>query len=221
YSSQNKIGEIPLTPGVQVGVNIFLSAQVWKIIGIELKSKKIYVNRAVDGNPPMFLGDGGNITNEIRNRMKSILEDENYWIGYNENIKEVLGKLSKENLKYEKFQWVEKNDKVGLRTFQGTKINRTLQLLLNMLYNEINYKLDDRETFISGPNIREDINKVIERNFTKYEIFLYLKDNPEIVELYLSSNKYRMLLPDNLKIKYVINNKLNLEGAKTYLGCSS
>jgi len=219
YSSQNKIGEIPLTPGVQVGVNIFLSAQVWKIIGIELKSKKIYVNRAVDGNPPMFLGDGGNITNEIRNRMKSILEDENYWIGYNENIKEVLGKLSKENLKYEKFQWVEKNDKVGLRTFQGTKINRTLQLLLNMLYNEINYKLDDRETFISGPNIREDINKVIERNFTKYEIFLYLKDNPEIVELYLSSNKYRMLLPDNLKIKYVINNKLNLEGAKTYLGC--
>ena len=89
---------LPISPGVQIGVNIFLSAQVWKIVGIELKSKKIYVNRAVDGNPPMFLGDSGNITNEIRNRMKSILEDEGYWIDYNGNIKEVLLKLSKENI---------------------------------------------------------------------------------------------------------------------------
>jgi ATP-dependent Lhr-like helicase len=217
YNNQKKIGEIPLSPSVQTGVNIFLSAQVWKITDIELRSKKIYVNKAIDGNPPMFFGDGGNITNEIRNRMKSILENESCWIDYNKNIKEVLSKLSEENLKCEKFQWVEKNDKVGLRTFQGTKINRTLQLLLNMLDDRANYKLEDRETFISGPNIREDINKVIERSFTEDEIFLYLKYNPEIVELYLSSNKYRMLLPNNLKIKYVINNKLDLEGAKVYL----
>ena len=217
YNSQRKIGEIPLSPGVQTGVNIFLAAQIWKITDIELKSKKIYVNRAVDGNPPIFLGSGANITNEIRNRMKVILENENYWIYYNENIKEVLSKLSKENLRYEKFRWVEKNDKFGLRTFQGTKINRTLQLLLNMLDDRANYKLDDRETFISGPNIRKDINRVIERKFTEDEIFLYLRDNPGIVESYLSSNKYRMLLPDNLKIKYVINNKLDLEGVKSYL----
>jgi ATP-dependent Lhr-like helicase len=217
YNSQRKIGEIPLSPGVQTGVNIFLAAQIWKITDIELKSKKIYVNRAVDGNPPIFLGSGANITNEIRNRMKVILENENYWIYYNENIREVLSKLSKENLRYEKFQWVEKNDKFGIRTFQGTKINRTLQLLLNMLDDRANYKLDDRETFISGPNIRKDINRVIERKFTEDEIFLYLRDNPGIVESYLSSNKYRMLLPDNLKIKYVINNKLDLEGVKSYL----
>ena len=217
YNSQRKIGEIPLSPGVQTGVNIFLAAQIWKITDIELKSKKIYVNRAVDGNPPIFLGNGANVTNEIRNRMKVILENENYWIYYNENIKEVLSKLSKENLRYEKFQWVEKNDKFGIRTFQGTKINRTLQLLLNMLDDRVNYKLDDRETFISGPNIRKDINRVIERKFTEDEIFLYLRDNPGIVESYLSSNKYRMLLPDNLKIKYVINNKLDLEGVKSYL----
>ena len=217
YNSQRKIGEIPLSPGVQTGVNIFLAAQIWKITDIELKSKKIYVNRAVDGNPPIFLGSGANITNEIRNRMKVILENENYWIYYNENIREVLSKLSKENLRYEKFQWVEKNDKFGIRTFQGTKINRTLQLLLNMLDDRANYKLDDRETFISGPNIRKDINRVIERKFTEDEIFLYLRDNPGIVESYLSSNKYRILLPDNLKIKYVINNKLDLEGVKSYL----
>lgn len=217
YNSYKKIGEIPLSPSVQIGVNIFLSAQIWKIKDIELKSRKIYVGRAMDGNPPIFLGGGGNITNEIRNRMKNILEDKNYWNEYNENINEILFKLSKENLRYEKFQWTEENDKIGLRTFQGTKINRTLQLLLNMIDEGVIYRLEDRKTFISGPNIKQNINKVIEINYTEDEIFLYLRNNPQLVELYLSSNKYRMLLPDNLKIKYVIKNKLDLEGVKAYL----
>lgn len=150
--------------------------------------------------------------------MKSILEDDCYWDSYNKDIKEVLEKLSIENLRHKKFQWVEKNDKIGLRTFKGTKINNTLQLLLNMFNEGFNYELEDRETFISGPHIREAIEKVKTRNFTEDEIFIYLKDNPEIVELYLSSNKYRILLPDNLKIKYIIYNKLDLEGVRAYIG---
>lgn len=217
YNNQKKIGEIPLSPNVQVGINIFLSAEVWKITDIEFKGRKIYVGKAVDGNPPMFFGNAGNITNEIRSRMKTILNDENYRKGYNERIKEILLKLSEENLKYEGFHWVAKGDKTGLRTFKGTKINRTLQLLLNMLNHKVNYELDDKETFISGTNIREGIYKVKESGFTEDDIFQYLNDNPDIVELYLSSNKYRMLLPNNLKIRYVINNKLDFEGAKMYL----
>lgn len=217
YNSQKKIGEIPLSPGVQIGINILLSAQVWKITDIELRSKKIYVNKAVDGNPPMFFGSGGNVTNEIRNRMKIVLSDERYWESYNDDIKEILSKLSEENLKHKGYLWVDKDDKIGLRTFKGTKINRTLQLLLNMLDDDIKYKLDDKETFIYGPNIRKDIDKVIERNFNESDILTYLTLHPEIMELYLSSNKYRTLLPDNLKVKYIIYNKLDLQGVKKYL----
>lgn len=217
YSRHKKIGEIPLTPSIQPGVNIFLSAQIWKIEEIVLESKKIYVRKALDGNPPVFLGAGGDVTDEIRSRMKTILEDESYWAGYNKRIKNVLLKLSADNLRFKGFQWTEKGDRIGIRTFKGTKINRTLQLLLNMLEGSGNYRLDDRETLIIGPNVKEDIDRVIERNFEEREIFLYLKNNPKIVELYLSSNKYKDLLPQNLKIKYIINNKLDLEGVKTYL----
>ncbi|MFA5577620.1 MAG: DEAD/DEAH box helicase [Tissierellaceae bacterium] len=217
YNSQKKIGEIPLSPGVQVGINILLSAQVWKITDIELRSKKIYVNRAIDGNPPMFFGSGGNVTNEIRNRMKTILSDKRYWESYNDDIKQILSKLSEENTKHEGYLWAEKDDKIGLRTFKGTKINRTLQLLLNMLDNDAKYKLDDRETFVYGPNIKRDIDKIKERNLDESDIFRHLILHPEIVELCLSSNKYRILLPDNLKAKYIIYNKLNLGGAKKYL----
>lgn len=217
YNSQKKIGEIPLSPGVQVGINIFLSAQVWKITDIELRSKKIYVNKAIDGNPPTFFGSGGNVTNEIRNRMKTILSDEKYWGLYNDAIKEILSKLSEENLRHDGYLWIEKDDKIGLRTFKGTKINRTLQLLFNMLDNDVKYKLDDKETFIYGPNIREDIDEVIERNFDESDIFEHLTLHPEIVELYLSSNKYRILLPDNLKVKYIVYNKFDIQGVKRYL----
>ncbi|MGO1372360.1 MAG: helicase-related protein [Senegalia sp. (in: firmicutes)] len=218
YSNDKKIGEIPLSPSVQTGVNIFLSGQIWKIKDVELRSKKIYVSKALDGNPPMFLGNSGNVTNEIRSRMKAILEDKTYWVNYNDNIKEVLIKLAEENLKHEYFQWIEKNDEIGLRTFQGTKINRTILLLLNMFDKDGKYKLDDRETYISGTNIKRYINNIIEKEFEEEKIYDYLKNNLEIIELYLSSNKYKELLPLNLKINYIIKNILDLNGAKKYLG---
>jgi len=218
YNNQKKIGEIPLTPSVQIGTNVFLAAQIWSILSMDLKNKKIHVTTAKDGNPPIFMGSMGNITNEIRDRMKTILEDECYWISYNSNIKKVLQKLSEENIGHEKFQWVAKGNSFGLRTFQGTKINRTIQLLLNMLYEDGNYKLEDRETFISGPNIKDDLVRLIEENFTEEDVYYYLKNHSEMLEIYLSSNKYRILLPDNLKVKYVIFNSLDLEGARSYLG---
>ena len=38
-----------------------------------------------------------------------------------------------------------------------------------------------------------------------------------LVDAYLSSNKYMLLVPDNLKIKYVIDNKLDVQGVKNFL----
>lgn len=243
YSNEKKIGEIPLAPSVQIGVNIYLSARIWKIKDIELKTKKIYVIKAVDGNPPMYFGDGGDVTNEIRIRMKNILEDERYWIDYNENIRDVLWKLSRDNLRdhstcyaspckklsflecakectiigYSGLNWIAKGDKIGLRTFQGTKINRTLQLILNMISEDGKYTLEDNETLISGPNIKKLIGRIRECDFAKEDIYVYLRNKPELVEVYLSSNKYRKLVPDHLNIKYIINNRLDLEGVRKYL----
>nr|WP_300002506.1 DEAD/DEAH box helicase [Tissierella sp.] len=217
YSDQKKIGEVPLSPTVQTGVNIYLSAQIWKIKEIDLTSKKIYVSRATDGNSPMFLGSGGDITGEIRNRMESILVDQTFWQDYDGDINEVLLALSNENLRSKGLRWVEKDEEIGLRTFQGSRVNRTLQLLLNLLDPNIKYKLEDKESLILGPNIKTDINKIIERNITAAQVFKYLKENKPLIEVYLSSNKYRNLLPEDLKIQYIINNKLDLKGSREYL----
>lgn len=222
YNNGKKIGEIPLSRAVQTGVNIYLSAGIWKIKDIELKLKKIYVEKAVDGNPPVYFGDGADVTNEIRLRMKNILENEDCWLGYNDNIREVLYKLSRDNstyigIKNDELYWVTKEDKIGLRTFQGTKINRTLQLILNIIGEEGNYILEDNESLISGPNIKEQIARIKEYDFTKEELCLYLKNKPELIEVYLSSNKYRKLVPSNLNINYIFNNKFDLDGVRKYL----
>ena len=86
-----------------------------------------------------------------------------------------------------------------------------------MLSNDGKYKLDDRESLIVGKNIKKDIKKIIVRGIVEEDIFNYLKNNMEIVEVYLSSNKYRKLMPDDLKIKYTINIKLDLKGSSDYL----
>lgn len=218
YTNQNKIGELPLSPQIKVGTNIFLSAQVWKIADIQLKNQKIYVNKATDGNPPRFFGSGANITNEIRERMKKIINSEDYWQYYDEDIKKVLLKLAEENSSQGDNFWITKKEDVGIATFKGTKINETLTLLLNMLDNSIGkYKLDDRETFIYGLNIEEDLMRVIKKDFSEKEIFNYLFKNEELIDVYLSANKYSFLLPKNLKIQYIISNKLDLNNAKQYL----
>ncbi len=219
YNSQRKIGQIPLTLETKVGTSIALGGGIWKIKDIQEKGKRIYVTSTTNGEVANFLGRGASVSDDIRNKMKEILEDKEGWKKYNKEIKEVLLSLSENNLKYEKLQWIEKNNKIGLRTFKGSRINRSLQLLLNMSNNKDTelYTLKDNESFIEGPNIKKDIEIIIKENFSKEDIYNYLKKNPEIVEMYLMTNKYRQLLPENLKIKYVMDNKIDLEGVRNYL----
>lgn len=45
----------------------------------------------------------------------------------------------------------------------------------------------------------------------------YLKENPSLIETYLSANKFMVLVPDDLKITYIIENILDIDGASQYL----
>lgn len=217
YNRHTKIGEISSVNHFEIGTNILLSGKVWKIKDIEYRAKKIYVDKAIDGKAPLFPGGSVNTTYDIRKRMEEILKEKSYWESYSKNIKLVLLELADESFRYDKFHWVECGDGLGLRTFQDTKTNRTLELLLNMMYDKEAYTLKDRESTIYGKNIKNDIYEVIEKNYNEKDVFEYLNKHPQVVEKYISSNKYRVLLPNNLKIKYIINNVLDLQNAKNYL----
>ena len=68
------------------------------------------------------------------------------------------------------------------------------------------------EIAINGIN-REKIEDFLEKDIEK-SIEL---GKINIVDGYLSSNKYMFLVPNNLKIKYFIDNKLDIEGIEDFL----
>lgn len=217
YNDQHMIGEIPVHHSVQVGANIFLSGKVWKITQVQTASQKVFVLKANDGKPPEFFGDKGLITNEIRLEMRHILENKELWSQYDEKIISALIRMANDIEYDERYLFVHKEDEYGLRTFQGTKINDTLLLLLNMLDYETVYKLSDKDSFIFGKNIELALDEIRIQNFTEDNIKDYLSNYPHLVELFLDKNKYRELLPDDLRIDYIINNCLDLKGTLKYL----
>lgn len=222
YNGECKIGTLPISPMIKLDQNILLSASIWKIESIDYKGKKIYVKKALDGKAPIFFGEGGYVSNEIRENMKNILKDSKKFVTYGDDVKKLLEKLANGNIgdRFEEngYTWSYEGEDLGLRTFKGTLINQTITLLLNMKIGEINrFNLDDHLTFIKGKGIKTVFSELIKDKFEKSDIKSYLKENIEITEQFLSKNKYSLLLPNQLKIDYVINNHLDLKGTFDYL----
>lgn len=147
--------------------------------------------------------------------MEAIIEKrEDY--SFNDKINEVIDSL-KTNPDAEGFYLINDKDGEGLRTFRGTRINRTLTLMLNIRSSFSTYKLMDYSSTIRGKNIGKTLNEIRKNPVEIEEIKTYLEDNPKLVGAYLLANKYMDLVCEKLKIKYIMKNLLDLEGAYNYL----
>jgi len=67
------VGEIPYSPQVQDGENLFLAARTWKIQFVDLAAKRIEVVPANDGKKPLFFGGGGTVHPRIQQEMLHLL----------------------------------------------------------------------------------------------------------------------------------------------------
>lgn len=215
-TDKNILGEIELGDNLKVGDRIYLAGQVWQINAINHRSRKIMVILSDKANAKSFAGSGSfEISGEVRAKMEEILFNLDK-IKLNPNIREILEAL-REEIKEEDYHFVEFEGKIGLRTFKSTKINRTLALLLNIKSKSSSYYVDDRSSTIVGNNIRRDLKKIRENPVDIEEIENHLKDDQSLIETYLSANKFMVLVPDDLKIIYIIENILDIDGANQYL----
>ena len=145
--------------------------------------------------------------------MEKIIKDRKKYY-YNDNINNIIDSLYVGD--EEGFYLINDEKGQGLRTYKGGKINRTLTLMLN-IRSINNYKQDERSSTIIGKNIRKALKKIITQKVDSNEIKSYLDKNPKQVESYLSNNKYKDLIPQKLKSRYIINNLLDLDGAYEFL----
>jgi ATP-dependent helicase Lhr and Lhr-like helicase len=146
----SKIGEIPFSPQLREDENILLAAKIWKIQYVDFDSKKIEVIKALDGKKPVFFGGGGIIHPRIREKMFEILFDKkNYEVlaqgSLNElnKLREDFSIFNVQSLQFDRPLLVEEKC-LTLFTFTGTRINRTLNFLLNL--SGIKNILDDNSS---------------------------------------------------------------------------
>jgi ATP-dependent Lhr-like helicase len=212
----NTIGEIPFSPQIIEDENILLSAKIWKIKFIDHKAKKIEVIPTKDGKKPMFFGGGATIHQRIREKMFEVLYSKTDYDFLDQSSCDETEILQKDfsvfnitDLQSERpLLTAEKH--LQLFTFTGTRINRTIQLLLNIA--GIKNTLDDiSSSFDIEIPKQELISKWSYLSFPLTEIDTHiltlLQSNPTLLDF----SKWGTYLPENYKIKLVKDRFFDIE----------
>lgn len=216
--SGKKIGDIPFSPQVKIDENILLAAKIWKIVDIDFKGGKIIVIPARDGKKPMFFGGGGNIHSKIREEMLRILKSKEVFQELDENSNSVLEELRND---FKRFQIddfehdkpvINKERKLVIYTFTGTKINRSLQFLIHLAGFEVS--MNDHESSLElYINISDFGELVSKANKIYNEIDRYLKLALEENESLLSFSKWGNHLPMKYKCEILKEKYFDFDSA--------
>ncbi|MDQ8014832.1 MAG: DEAD/DEAH box helicase [Flavobacterium nitrogenifigens] len=221
-SAGNKIGEIPFTPQVKEDENILLAAKIWKIKFVDFKAKKIEVIPANDGRKPKFSGEGGIVHPEIRKKMLEIIFQEETFNELDQSSSDELEKMRREfsvfdlqNIESERLLMASEK-KILFYTFTGTKINRTLKLLFDVI--EIKNMLDDKasmfyitiskEEFLSKLNLIVSNVKIIDEIITNE-----LEKNPDS----LMVSKWGVYLPIKFQIRLMKQKIYDIKETQEFL----
>lgn len=218
----NTIGEIPFSPQIIEDENILLSAKIWKIKFVDHKAKKIEVIPTKDGKKPMFFGGGATIHQRIREKMFEVLYAKTDYDFLDqpscvetEILRKDFSVFNIKDLQSDRpLLTAEKH--LQLFTFTGTRINRTIQLLLNIA--GIKNTLDDSSSSFDIEVPKQDlISKWSCLSFPltviDTHISTLLQTNPALLDF----SKWGTYLPDNYKIKLVKARYFDIEQTEQLL----
>ncbi|ROI11052.1 DEAD/DEAH box helicase [Kaistella haifensis] len=218
----NKVGEIPLTIQIREDENIYLSARIWKIVAIDLKSKKIEVVPSKDGKKPIFEGNGANIANKIREKMFEVLVSKKEYDFLDEPSQDVISEMQKEFSVFDFSDIIKErpllttNEKLIFYSFTGSKINRTLKLIFDSLEIQNIYS-DLDSSFEIKTSQEEFILKIknIESSDINLDLVLanLLENTPEILDF----SKYGKFLPLKYQIETLKNSNYDFPKSKEFL----
>lgn len=217
YNDKGLVGEVDVRPEIQLDSNIYLAGSVWRIVQIMTKNKKIMVEKAKNGKAPKFSGLGDmDISEIVRSRMKQILAYPDIF-SFPDEIEEILQDL-REEYSDDEFLFVADKEDISLRTFKSSKVNRTLATFLNIGGKTTKFTNDETDSTITGPDLIYYFEQIRQSPPRLSDIRKFFSDHEPIVESLLCGHKYMCLVPMDLRIDYIINNRLDIRGAYEYLG---
>ena len=218
----NKIGEIPFSPQVIEDENIFLSAKIWKIKFVDQKAKKIEVILTKDGKKPMFFGGGAVIHQKIREKMFEVLYSKTEYDFLDQPSFDEIEMMRKDfavfEIKHLQFErpLLTAEKYLQLFTFTGTKINRTIQILLNIA--GIKNKFDDGSSSFDIIASKDDLmSKWDDLSFPLTDIDTHistlLENNPALLDF----SKWGVFLPIKYQVKLLKNKYFDVENTNGLL----
>jgi len=218
----NTIGAIPFSPQIKEDVNIFLAARIWKIISVDFEARKIDVIRASDGKKPRFFGSGSAVHSRVRDKMLQILNCDTVYDVLNQQCLSEISRMRKDFAIYQiqdikidrPFLCAKKN--LQFYTFTSTKINQTIDLLLDLL--EIESSLDDKRSMFEFELSRQYFLKnwnSISKQLINLDSYLdrLLDKNLHII----SFSKWGVYLPKKFQIKLIKDKILDIPGTELFL----
>jgi ATP-dependent Lhr-like helicase len=215
-NATKKIGTIG--ESAKIGDNIILSGKLWTIYDVNYEKKKVYVQKTVNGNKPIFNGGGMKIYKRIPERMLEILCSNEEFSYIDEMAKSTLQYLRNSYHKHDvkdnqRIIWKDK-DSMIFETFTGTTIARTLDWVLRSV--GINAKIihgDPRGRILIKGNY--DIIKILGG-------IKYMNLNPKTLishtlpgEFFIS--KFSEYLPEDIQLEMHIANEIDVDGLRGFL----
>jgi ATP-dependent Lhr-like helicase len=216
------IGEIPLTPQVREDENLLLAARIWKIKYVDLAAKKIEVVPAQDGKPPLFLGGRGVVDPAIRAKMLQLLFENSRFPELNAASEEAIRELRREFAVYpltdvgRQRPVLQKEQKLVLYTFTGTKVNRSLAFLLGAL--EVPFEHREEQSSFTLSTVPELLPALFEQlRLYLDDVELLLTQALETDESLLDFTKWGQHLPRPFQCAILQERYYDFDGARQFL----
>ena len=218
----NTIGEIPFSPQIIEDENILLSAKIWKIKFVDHKAKKIEVIPTKDGKKPMFFGGGSTIHQRIREKMLEILYSKTEYdfldqpsCDETEILRKDFSVFNIQNLQTDR-PLLSAEKHLQLFTFTGTRINRTIQLLLNI--SGIKNTLDDSSSsFDIEVSKQEVISRWNSLTLPLADIDMHISNLLQTNPALLDFSKWGLYLPENYQVKLLKDKYFDIEQTRELL----
>jgi len=211
-----KVGVIDRTPWLYEGDHIMLSGKFWNIISIDYSLNRCYVEPALNGSSPKFLGRSGKIHQRVGEKMSEILcyqQDFNY---LDSRALHVLNRLRQryrlnQVSANERIVWKDGKHYV-FETFTSTKITTTLFWFLKYMGASV-YKCDALGRIFF--RYERDVAQLLQRlNHYKGSVAPILKLKKEQDDF---NSKYATYLPEALRDEMHVQHEFDLEGVREFL----
>lgn len=209
------IGKLDQNFIININDRIILAGRLWTIIDIDIKTAKVFVQKASDGKPPVYLGKGADFHSKIFEKMLEIICSEQLFDYINDEGKHYLTdirrkyKLAKVK-ETERIIWYVNNEFV-FETFVGTKIANTLMWMIRLIIGEARMNALSKIIFHGHHNFEELIESLKRSTWKEEELLKVTHDNEWF------TSKYMEYLPESLQKKVHIAHKIDIEGAISYL----